>query len=78
MRTQGAVAALPAGEHPAGPLESTPKLVVTGVVSPFGPAPGSIEGLIYSKLPVGSLWGGLLEVVLQSLLLSTLLPYTGR
>jgi hypothetical protein len=47
-------------------------LVVVGIVSPFGPAPGSIEGLVYTTLPVRALWGGMLEVVVQSLLLSVL------
>jgi hypothetical protein len=50
-------------------------LVVIGIVSPFGPAPGSIEGLIYTKVSIGALWGGLVEVVVQSFLLSTLLFY---
>jgi uncharacterized membrane protein len=48
-------------------------LVVIGIVSPFGPAPGSIEGVIYTKLPIGAIWGGLIEVVVQSFVLSTLL-----
>lgn len=48
-------------------------LVVIGIVSPFGPAPGSIEGVVYTKVPIGAVWGGLIEVVVQSLLLSTLL-----
>jgi uncharacterized membrane protein len=48
-------------------------LVVIGIVSPFGPAPGSIEGLIYTKLSIGAVWGGLIEVVVQSFVLSTLL-----
>jgi hypothetical protein len=46
-------------------------LVVIGIVSPFGPAPGSIEGLIYMRLPWQSQLGpGLIEVLAQSLLLS--------
>jgi hypothetical protein len=53
-------------------------LVVIGIVSPFGPAPGSIEGIIYTKLSIGSVWGGLIEVAVQSLLLSTLLFYWVR
>jgi hypothetical protein len=48
-------------------------LVVIGIVSPFGPAPGSIEGLIYTKVPIGAVWGGLIEVVVQSFVLSALL-----
>jgi hypothetical protein len=50
-------------------------LVVVGIVSPFGPAPGSIEGLIYTKVTLSSLWGGLLEVLTQSFLLSSLTFY---
>ena len=50
-------------------------LVIIGIISPFGPAPGSIEGVIYTKLSIAAVWGGLIEVVVQSLLLSTLLFY---
>jgi hypothetical protein len=50
-------------------------LVALGVLSPFGPAPGSVEGLVYTIVPplsqVLSLW----EVLLQSLLLSVILCY---
>ena len=45
-------------------------LVVVGIVSPFGPAPGSIEGLIFTQIGLGAVWGGLLEVLAQSFLLS--------
>ena len=50
-------------------------LVVVGIVSTFGPAPGSIEGLIYTKVSFNGLWGGLVEVLLQSFLLSALICY---
>jgi len=50
-------------------------LVVVGIVSTFGPAPGSIEGLIYTKVSFSGLWGGLVEVLLQSFLLSVLTYY---
>jgi hypothetical protein len=51
-------------------------LAVIGIVNPFGPAPGSIEGLIYTKLPWRSqLGGGLVEVLSQSLLFSIGLFY---
>jgi len=50
-------------------------LVVIGIISTFGPAPGSIEGLIYTKLPFVELWGGLVEVLLQSILLAVILCY---
>ena len=46
-------------------------LVVVGILSTFGPAPSSVEGLIYTTIPVRfQLGGGLLEVLVQSLLLS--------
>jgi hypothetical protein len=50
-------------------------LVVVGIYSTFGTAPGSIEGLIYTKASFGNLWGGGLEVITQSLLLSVLTCY---
>jgi hypothetical protein len=51
-------------------------LAVIGIVNPFGPAPGSIEGLIYTKLPWRSQLGlGLVEVLSQSLLFSIGLFY---
>jgi hypothetical protein len=45
-------------------------LVIVGIISTFGPAPGSIEGLVYSKVGFTGIWGGMLEVLLQSFLLS--------
>ena len=45
-------------------------LVIVGIVSPFGPAPGSIEGLIFTTLPLSAHLTGQIEVYLQSLLLS--------
>ncbi len=46
-------------------------LVVVGIVSTFAPAASSIEGLVYLKpSPSGFLWGGLAEILTQSLLLS--------
>lgn len=45
-------------------------LVFVGIFSTFGPAPGSIEGFIYTTLPVTGQLAGLSEVLLQSLLLS--------
>jgi hypothetical protein len=50
-------------------------LVVIGIISTFGTAPGSIEGLIYTKVSFNSLWGGGVEVLLQSFLLSVLIYY---
>jgi len=51
-------------------------LVVIGILSTFAAAMGSIEGLVYSKLSI--LWGGQLEVLLQSLMLSLLTWYWVR
>ncbi len=50
-------------------------LVALGILSTFGPAPGSVEGLIYTVLPPLSQVLGLWEVVLQSGMLSFLLWY---
>jgi hypothetical protein len=50
-------------------------LVVVGIFSTFGPSPGSIEGMIYTTLPIGFQLIGLPEVILQSLLLSVILCY---
>jgi hypothetical protein len=53
-------------------------LVAVGILSTFGPAPGSVEGLIYTVIPPSSQILGLWEVLLQSLLLSALLCYWVR
>jgi len=45
-------------------------LLIVGIMDTFGPAPGSIEGLIYTTLPAGRQIFGLWEVVLQTLLFS--------
>ena len=51
-------------------------LVVLGIFSTFGPASGSVEGLIYTTIPASEqLSGGLLEVLTQSLLFAALLYY---
>ena len=50
-------------------------LVVIGILSPFGPSPGSIEGMIYTTLPLELHLTGLPEVLLQALILSALLFY---
>jgi hypothetical protein len=50
-------------------------LVVVGVLSPFGAAPASIEGMIYTTLPLSFHIIGLPEVLLQPLLLSVILYY---
>ena len=53
-------------------------LLALGVLSTFGPAFGSVEGLIYTVVPPGTQILGLWEVVLQSLLLSLILYHWVR
>ena len=48
-------------------------LVVVGVIGTFGPAPGSLEGMIYTKLSWRTQLEVLPEIVLQPLLLSVIL-----
>lgn len=50
-------------------------LLAFGVLSTFGPAPGSVEGLIYTIISPLAQILGLWEVVLQSLLFSVILFY---
>ena len=50
-------------------------LVVVGILSTFGPSPGSIEGVIYTVWPLRFHLRGLPEVLLQSLVLSVVLTY---
>jgi len=50
-------------------------LVVIGIISTFGVAPGSIEGYIYTKVSFKGLWGGGIEVLAQSFFLSVLIYY---
>jgi hypothetical protein len=49
-------------------------LVIVGVLSTFAPAASSIEGLIYLKSE-GKNWGGLVEILSQSFLLSIIVYY---
>jgi hypothetical protein len=50
-------------------------LIGVGILSTFGPAYGSIEGMIYTTMPIHLQLQGWLEVVPQALLLSALLCY---
>jgi len=50
-------------------------LFALGVLSTFGPAAGSVEGMIYTVIPPLKQLLGLWEVVLQSFLLSLILVY---
>lgn len=50
-------------------------LVALGILSTFGPAPGSIEGMVYTVIPIPDQLTGWLEVVPQALLFSLSLHY---
>ena len=50
-------------------------LLALGVLSTFGPSPGSVEGMIYTTIPPLKQILGLWEVLLQSLLFSVILFY---
>jgi hypothetical protein len=50
-------------------------LLALGVLGTFGPAPGSVEGLIYTIIPARVQLLGLWEVLLQSLMFSVILFY---
>jgi hypothetical protein len=53
-------------------------LVGLGILSTFGPTPGSLEGMVYTTIPIGSQLRGWIEVVPQALLLSVILCYWVR
>jgi hypothetical protein len=48
-------------------------LVALGILSTFGPSPGSVEGLIYTVMPMRVHLGGMPEVLIQSLAFSFIL-----
>jgi len=50
-------------------------LVVVGILSPFGSAPSSIEGMIYTVLPVWFHLMSLPEILIQSFLLAFVTHY---
>jgi hypothetical protein len=52
-------------------------LVALGIFSTFAPASGSVEGAIYTTLPILDQFfsGGMVEILLQSFLFSSLLYY---
>ena len=50
-------------------------MVVLGIFGTFGPTPGSLEGMIYTVLPLWVHLRGMPEVLLQSLALSGVLFY---
>lgn len=59
--------------RPHGWLLMWAVLVSLGIVGPFGTAPGSLEGLIYTRVPVSAQLALLPEILLQSLGLSWIL-----
>lgn len=61
-----------------GWLKTWTLLVFIGIFSTFGPAAGSIEGLIYMRWQAQSIPGGMVEILLQSFLLSILTWYWVR
>jgi hypothetical protein len=50
-------------------------LVGIGILSPFGPPPGSIEGMIYTFIPIAEQLRGYLEIIPQAFLLAAGLYY---
>ncbi len=50
-------------------------LIVIGVIATFGTSPGSIEGFIYTRVFCAGSWGGMIEVLSQSFLLSSITYY---
>ncbi len=50
-------------------------LVVVGIIGPMGPVPGSLEGMIFTKIPLSVQLKGLPEVLLQTLVFSWILCY---
>lgn len=50
-------------------------LIALGILSTFGPASGSIEGMIYTTTPIRLQLRGWLEIAPQAVLLSALLCY---
>ena len=50
-------------------------LIAVGILSTFGAAPGSVEGMVYTPVPVFLQMRGWLEVVPQAALFSALLCY---
>jgi hypothetical protein len=53
-------------------------LVGLGILSTFGPAPGSLEGMVFTTIPIRNQLTGWLEVVPQAFLLSAVLCYWVR
>lgn len=65
----------PVFHHRNGWLHLWATLVVVGILSPYVGAPGSLEGLVYTQVPISLQLTLVPEVVLQTLLFSTVLFY---
>jgi hypothetical protein len=50
-------------------------LVAIGILSTYGPTPGSMEGLLYTRVPLAAQLRGLPEVLVQSFVYSLVLFY---
>lgn len=61
--------------QPNGWLVMWIMLVLVGILSTFATAPGSVEGFIYTTATSRENWGGSIEVLVQSLLLSVVTFY---
>ena len=53
-------------------------LVIVGIIATFGPSPGSLEGVIYTQLPLPLHLKGLPETLLQSALLAFIVVHWVR
>ena len=49
--------------------------MIIGIFSTYGPTPGSIEGLLYTQVPLAAHLRGLPEVLVQSFVYSLVLFY---
>jgi hypothetical protein len=58
--------------HSNGWLITWLMFVIVGILGTFAPAASSLEGLIYLKQGIGTNWGGLIEILTQSFLLSVI------
>ena len=65
-------------EAPRGWLLLWCLMLGLAVLSPTGPAPGSVEGFIYTKVPIGQQMRGYFEVMPQTLAFSLLVVAWSR
>ncbi len=65
----------PLFQRPRGWLVLWVTLLVVGILSPYVAAPGSLEGLVYTTVPLSFHLSSLPEVILQTLLFSAILTY---